>query len=462
PTAKSSAPALHQKSDSTRKKTSSPRDNTAHKSENGPDTREKKSHSNSNRRPNQNRNRQNDRRENDRRESGPRHNNHRPHKPTPPPEPKKTPGKAFKEMALHPDILAKLDELGFTNSTEVQETSIPHTLNGKNIFCSSETGSGKTFSFLLPMIHKFYNKTLEQALVICPTREIAIQIEKTLQQLAGETITSALVIGGTNMALQKQKLREYPQVLVATPGRLLDMMSTGLIWLDYTGYVVLDEADRMLDMGFEDDLIKIHNQLSGNHQTVLFSATLFPEVKKMASRYAKDYEEIVIGNPTDVAGSVEHVIVEMPEKEKLEALMHLARYNRGKMMVFFNTVKETIEMTQQLRRNRVQRVDCIHSKISQQDRMRIIENFREGRTDVLLASDVASRGIDVPNVELVVNYNIPNNSEEYIHRVGRTGRAGNLGIAISFYSLKDKRKLDALETLLKGKIKRKNTYKHII
>jgi superfamily II DNA/RNA helicase len=377
-------------------------------------------------------------------------------------EPEKPIGKSFSELGLAPELVEKLNANKFTHATLVQEKSIPAAIAGKNIFCSSETGSGKTLSFLLPMIHKFYTKELDQALIICPTREIAIQIQKTLLSFGDESLTSALVIGGTNVALQKQALQEYPKILVATPGRLLDMLNTGLIWLQYTGYVVLDEADRMLDMGFEEDLIKIHSQLSGTQQTVLFSATLFPNIKKIAQRYAASYEEIVIGNPTSVAGSVTHVVVEMRDADRWDALVYLIRQNPGKTMVFFNTIRETINVTNQLHKAGFRTVTCIHSKIDQSERERRITGFRENQFTVLLGSDVASRGIDIPNVELVINFDLPNNSEEYIHRVGRTGRAGKTGIAIGFYSQRDTKKLDAIEKLIEGKIEHRKSYKGIL
>jgi superfamily II DNA/RNA helicase len=377
-------------------------------------------------------------------------------------EPEKPKGKTFAELGLAPELIEKLRVNNFIHATMVQEKSIPAAIAGKNIFCSSETGSGKTLSFLLPMIHKFYTKEIDQALIICPTREIAIQIQKTLLTFDDPSLTSALVIGGTNVEMQKKALLEYPKILVATPGRLLDMLNTGLIWLNYTGYVVLDEADRMLDMGFEEDLIKIHSQLSGTQQTVLFSATLFPNIKKIAQRYASAYEEIVIGNPTSVAGSVTHVVVEMRDTDRWEALVYLIRQNPGKTMVFFNTIRETIHVTNQLHKAGFRTVTCIHSKIDQSERERRITGFRENQFTVLLGSDVASRGIDIPNVELVINFDLPNNSEEYIHRVGRTGRAGKTGIAIGFYSDRDTKKLDAIEKLIAGKIEHRKSYKGIL
>ena len=374
------------------------------------------------------------------------------------PQPKQVPsykGKAFSELNLDPRLLKQLNDNDFQFTTEVQEKSIPHSLSGKNIFCSSATGSGKTLSFLLPMIHKFYNGEISQALVICPTREIAIQIQKNLRLFKGPELTSELVIGGTNMDRQKKALKKYPKILIATPGRLLDMLKTGYIWLQYTNYVVLDEADRMLDMGFEEDLIKIHSELSGSHQTLLFSATLFPRIKKMAERYAQNYEEIIIGKPTNVANTVEHVIYETSYKNKIFELKKLIKENDGKIIIFFNTIRETISITNQLEKMGIRNIRCIHSKINQKSRERIIHNFRSGKLKVLLASDVAARGIDIPNVELVINYDIPNNSEEYIHRVGRTGRAGLQGQAISFYTPKDKQRLYAIEKLIKNKIKKK-------
>ncbi len=388
--------------------------------------------------------------------------NYRQQKPKKSPAPKKYQGKEFKDLGLHPDLVELLKKSNFTHATEVQEKSMASNIAGKNIFCSSETGSGKTLSFLVPMLHKFYNKEISQALIICPTREIAIQIQKTLNGFKDESLTSALVIGGTNIKQQKKDLQEYPKILVATPGRLLDMMNTGLIWLQYTGYVVLDEADRMLDMGFEDELNKICAELTGKHQMILFSATLFPEVKKMAKRLADDFEEIVIGDPTSVAVTIDHVLVEIESHKKQAALKYLMRKNPGKMMVFFNTIRDTSNITRQLMRQRIMDIDCIHSKVVQSAREKIITEFREGEISALLASDVAARGIDIPNVELVVNYDVPNNSEEYIHRVGRTGRAGQTGVAITFYSPKDKKKLLAIEKLIGSKIKRVRDYRDIL
>lgn len=358
----------------------------------------------------------------------------------------------FHELGLDEKLISILLENKIVTPSEVQAKSIPLALEGKNVFCSSETGSGKTLAFILPMIQKLTSKSIDQALVICPTREIAIQTQNVLKRFCDHKITSALVIGGTNMAEQKKVLQEYPNILVATPGRLLDMLNSGLIWLQYTQYVVLDEADRMLDMGFEEELLKIHEELTGPHQTLLFSATLFPEIKKMARRYAPDFIEVIVGSPRSIAGTVEHVMIDVSESDKIEALRELIAGNTGKMIVFFNTIRKTDQMTVRLKRMGVRDVDCLHSGRDQDTRERLIASFRGADLNVLLASDVVARGLDIPDVELVVNFDLPGHSEDFIHRLGRTGRAGKSGRAMSFYTDLDKLKVASIEKLIKDKI----------
>ena len=370
----------------------------------------------------------------------------------PPNEPVPNSPSTFSELGLDDTLVQVLLKNNIVTPSAVQASSIPLALQGKNVFCSSETGSGKTLSFILPMLQKLTTKTIDQALVICPTREIAIQTQNVLQLFCDFNITSALVIGGTNMAEQKKSLQKYPNVLVATPGRLLDMLNSGLIWLQYTEYVVLDEADRMLDMGFEDELLKIHQELTGPHQTLLFSATLFPEIKKMAKRYASDFIEVIVGSPRSIAGSVEHVMLDVSEADKIEALRELIDENTGKMIVFFNTIKKTDQITERLKRMRIRGVDCLHSKRDQDTRERLIGNFRGTQLNVLLASDVVARGLDIPDVELVVNFDVPSHSEDFIHRLGRTGRAGKSGRAMSFYTPLDKLKVAAIEKLINSTI----------
>jgi len=388
-----------------------------------------------------------------------RHNHQRPKpqwSPSGPRKVKRPPEKKtlFSELALDPRITQVLTKNRFTEATKVQAESIPVSLKGRNVFCSSQTGSGKTLAFLLPMVHKLLKKEISQALIVCPTREIAIQTQKVLQiflDVGG--FKSGLVVGGTDMLEQKRLLHEYPEVLVATPGRLLDMVSSGLIWLQYTGYVVLDEADRMLDMGFEKDLVRIFKELTGKQQTLLFSATLFPEIMKLVEKYVSDCYQIKIGSPRSIANSVDHYLIEVDSGRKIQALSDIIFKNRGKIIVFFNTINEADKVCRNLKRARISRIDCLHSRRDQQTRERIISGFRSGQITILLASDVAARGIDIPNVELIVNYDLPTHSEEYIHRVGRTGRAGQRGKCVSMYTPKDSKVLDDIEKLIKSKIR---------
>lgn len=360
----------------------------------------------------------------------------------------------FSEFDLSQELQDILKANKFVHPTKVQALSLPAALQGRNIFCSSETGSGKTLAFCIPMLERMRKGEIKQALILCPTREIAIQTQKILELLDTDIrYKSALVIGGLDMFVQKQALREYPPILVATPGRLIDVMKQGLVWLNYTDYVVLDEADRMLDMGFEPDLMQITEQLAGNQQTLLYSATMFPAVRKVAEKYGSNYEEITIGKPSTIAASVEHFIINVDSREKISVLKQILHRSTGKVIIFFNTIKETKEITEILNGAGMRDVSCIHSGKTQEQRQKVISDLREGHIRALLGTDVAARGIDVPNVELVVNCGLPNNPEEYIHRVGRTGRAGVKGIAVTLFSKRDERYLEPIEKMINLKIK---------
>ncbi|MBL8994118.1 MAG: DEAD/DEAH box helicase, partial [Spirochaetia bacterium] len=361
----------------------------------------------------------------------------------------------FSELDLSEKILTTLTARGFTHATEVQAESIPAAMENKNILCSSMTGSGKTLAFLIPMFERFLKNEIHQSLILSPTREIAMQTYKNLEPLLEPLgLRAGLVIGGTDMLMQKNSLRDYPQILVATPGRLVDMLKSGLVWLNYTDYVVLDEADRMLDMGFEEELMDIHKDLPGTQQTLLYTATLMPEVLKVAEKYAKDYHRISIGKELSAAETVPHSVIVLHASEKYSALRRILKLHSGKTIVFFNTIKETIQVSEDLKREGFNEVVAIHSGKNQDQRNRAISDLREGKKRALLGTDVAARGIDIPLVELVINYDLPNNPEEYIHRIGRTGRAGYTGTAISFCAKRDEVYLDAIEKILKHPIDR--------
>ena len=364
-------------------------------------------------------------------------------------------GKRFSDFPIQKEIIDSLEKMGFTRSTPVQDKTIPFTMEKCNVICASETGSGKTLAFLIPIAQRLLNHDIHQSLILCPTREIAIQTNKVLSVLLGPLgIKAGLVIGGMDMREQKLILREYPSVLVATPGRLLDMIRSGLVWLEYTQFVVLDEADRMLDMGFEKELIEIHKELSGDQQTLLFTATLMPGVEQIALRYADQYKKILLGKPMTISSSIDHFLIHVSIREKLNKLKQLLRGSQGQTIVFFNTIKAVIENHRKFQREKIHGgIISIHSGKSQEEREKTLNAFRKNQKRVLLATDVAARGIDIPQVDLILNYDLPTNPEEYIHRVGRTGRAGRKGIAKSFYTAKDKNRLAEIEKILKLPVK---------
>jgi ATP-dependent RNA helicase RhlE len=236
------------------------------------------------------------------------------------------------------------------------------------------------------------------------------------------------------------------------------MIGQGLVWLTYTDYVVLDEADRMLDMGFEEELLRIHKELPGTQQTLLFTATLMPEVIRVAEKYGKDYLKLVVGKELSPADTISHFVVPVAPGRKLEALVSVLRMHAGKTIVFFNTIKDVIHFSTELRKYGLMECTGIHSGKTQEQRNRAISDLREGRLKTLLGTDVAARGIDIPQVELVVNYDLPNNPEEYIHRIGRTGRAGYTGTALSFLGPRDAALLEGVESVLKHAIPRETRF----
>ena len=353
-----------------------------------------------------------------------------------------------------PELVEVLKKNDFIHPTEVQTKTIPKVIALENILCSSETGSGKTLAFILPLIVLLHQKKISQALILSPTREIATQTQKVIEQLATPfNIKSALLIGGVDINRQKRILKEYPQIITATPGRLLDLLTNGFIWLEYTSFVVLDEADRMLDMGFEKDIIAIHRELPKKFQMVLFTATLLPSVKKIAQRYVSDYTEIIANDATLTAGrNIQHYLLHIDNKEKLNTLKQILLKENLKIIVFFNTIQKVKTVFNTLKKWQVKKIACLHSSKSQDERYKIIKGLKETRLRILLATDIASRGIDIPKVGIVVNYDVPYNDEEYIHRIGRTGRAGEKGLAYSLVTSKEHKNIKSIEKMLGEKI----------
>ncbi len=358
----------------------------------------------------------------------------------------------FTEMGLNPQLNDCLTAHNFIYPSKAQEQSIPVILEKKNLICSSETGSGKTLAFIIPILERFLRKEIDQACVLTPTREIAIQIEAVLKPLADILrITTGLAIGGMDMLLQKKILREYPQILIATPGRLVDVSLQGLVWLNYTSIVVLDEVDRMLDMGFEKEISTLFELFHPQAQILMFTATMNAELEKLSQNYVKDYQLVTIGETMKTKASIEHLFISLSNNNRYQTLKHLLQRKREeKVLIFFNSIDETIKIYRQLKSDRFSKINCLHSRKSQDERNQVMTAFRENRINHLLTTDVLARGIDIPNIDIVVNYELPRDSEDYVHRIGRTGRADFLGKALSFVNKKDEIKLKRIKKLIKS------------
>lgn len=350
----------------------------------------------------------------------------------------------FAELLNNPQLLRAITELGYTSATQVQEKAIPLAIEGKNLLVQSKTGSGKTAAFLLPSISRILTEVSSsplstRILILTPTRELARQIVKSAQELLRfTTIRVGMICGGEELKYQKALLRKNPEIIVATPGRLAEHIAHKST--DFSGLeiLILDEADRMMDMGLHEDLIKIVAQCSSKKQTLLFSATLEQKnLRQLIQDVMGDNkaEKIVVD---DAPNPIEHKMVLSdgnPHKNKL-LLASLQNNPHQKAIVFANTRARVDELNQLLRKHEYA-VSLLHGDITQDERKKALDRFRDSKTTVLVATDVAARGLDIDAVELVINIDMAYSGDEYLHRVGRTGRAGQSGLAISFVTAKD-------------------------
>ena len=356
----------------------------------------------------------------------------------------------FRQFAIAPEILAVLDEAGYDRPTPIQERALPPLLEGRDLIGVAETGTGKTLAFLLPILTRLEGNAPDpRAVVICPTRELAQQVAAEAERFgARRGVRMSLVYGGTSSGEQKKKLAAGCDLLIGTPGRLLDLLQSAWVSLRRVRHVVLDEADRMLDMGFIRDVDAILRRTPASRQTMLFSATVPDEVRRLADRYLHDPEIIRMHAGTRVARSVEHRFIEVSESAKVDRLLDvLAREKPGKTLVFTATREGTSELAGALRRGR-HHVVSLSSLLSQANRERALEAFRSGACPILVATDVAGRGLDILDIDLVVNFDVPLQPEDYVHRIGRTGRAARAGKAITLVSEADERRAAHIERLL--------------
>jgi len=365
---------------------------------------------------------------------------------------------AFSDLSLAPSLARAVAEMGYATMTPIQAQAIPVVLQGRDVMGAAQTGTGKTAAFSLPLLQrmlKHENASTSparhpvRALVLLPTRELADQVAQQIQMYAKHTqLRSTVVFGGIDMKPQTLELKKGVEVLVATPGRLLDHIEAKNCVLNQVEYVVLDEADRMLDIGFLPDLQRILSYLPKQRTTLLFSATFSPEIKRLAGSYLQDPITIEVARSNATASTVEQRFYRVDEDDKRQALKQLVREKGVKQaFVFVNSKLGCARLARALERDGLNTA-ALHGDKSQDERLKALDAFKKGEVDLLICTDVAARGLDIKDVPAVFNVDIPFNAEDYVHRIGRTGRAGASGLAISFVSGRDSKQLADIEKLI--------------
>lgn len=359
----------------------------------------------------------------------------------------------FKELKISHELLKAIDEMGYKEMTPIQKKAIPLLLKGNDLMGCAQTGTGKTCAFALPILNQMKKSQVIKALVLAPTRELALQIYENFVEYGKYlNLRSVVIYGGVKQRQQEIELAKGVDILIATPGRLNDLVNQGIISLKQVEYFVLDEADRMLDMGFIHDVRKIAKCLPAKRQTMMFSATMPKAIKKLAHELLNEPEYVQVTPPSSTVDLIKQEVMFVEKSKKKHALFAILHNNKLKNVLVFTRTKHLANrIVRDLEANNIKAM-AIHGNKSQNQRQAALRAFKEGNIQVLVATDIAARGIDIDDLSIVVNYDLPNISETYVHRIGRTGRAKKQGVAISFCDEDEKGYLADIEKLIKKKL----------
>ena len=358
----------------------------------------------------------------------------------------------FNELGLPDSLTQSLTRIGLIKPTEIQAQTIPLALEGNDILGSAQTGTGKTMAFTLPLVNHLLNNPNATALVLAPIREIAQQVMNALKSLVGDSrdFNTALIIGGEPYPKQLMQLKSRPRVVIGTPGRIIDHLERGTLRVDNLECLVLDETDRMFDMGFGIQLDHIISKLPTKRQTMMFSATIPPAIEKLAGKYLNEPKRVAVGSATLPIPKIKQEIVNISEKDKYKRLLQEIEQRDGTIIVFVKTKMNADRLAEALRKED-HSASAIHGDLRQHQREKVIRSFRLGKCRVMVATDIAARGLDIPHLMHVINYDVPPCPEDYIHRIGRTGRAGAEGFALCFVTSQDAKKWNAIERYMNPK-----------
>jgi len=365
----------------------------------------------------------------------------------------------FRDFKLEEPVFESIDAMGYDKPTPIQEQSIPITLQGKDLIACAQTGTGKTAAFLLPVISQIIAKGNSEhkirALVITPTRELAIQIDQQLEGMSYFANVSSLAIygGGDGMSfeVEKKALMEGADIIIVTPGRFISHLNLGYVDFSSLDFLILDEADRMLDMGFMDDIMKIINRMPEKRQTLMFSATMPSKIRTLAKNILNDPEEISIAISKPAEGVFQAAFM-VYNQQKIDLLTHLLSSQNIDSTIVFSSTKDNVKRLYKELKKLKMKVGAIHSDLEQNERQDVLREFKNRKLQVVVATDVMARGIDIDGIGLVVNFEVPSDVEDYIHRIGRTGRADSKGIAFTFVNEEDQYKFYDIEKFLEKSI----------